>query len=136
MRSRIAGGRQAAATVELAILLPFLATLLIITIDFCRVFYFCVIVAGCAEDGALYGSRDPSSALNTAGIKSAAEQDGTDIGIADSNVTVSTDSTTNPKTVTVTVTYSFTRLLSFPGIPLTTSITRSSTMLVVPLKPS
>ncbi|CAN5716335.1 hypothetical protein BH23PLA1_BH23PLA1_28640 [soil metagenome] len=51
--------RRGAAAVEMALLLPILTTLLLIAVDFCRLFYHYTIVANCARNGAMYAS-DPA----------------------------------------------------------------------------
>ena len=50
--------RRGAAVVELALLLPFLTFLLLITIDYCRLFYYSQVVTNCARNGAVFAS-DP-----------------------------------------------------------------------------
>src|SRR5262245_19838368 len=46
--------RSGVAVVELAVLLPLLVLLFLITIDFARIFYFSVSLTNCARAGALY----------------------------------------------------------------------------------
>src|SRR4051812_16370068 len=50
--------RPGAAALELALLLPFLAFLFVIAIDWSRVFYYSLVVDNCARNGAVYSS-DP-----------------------------------------------------------------------------
>src|SRR5262245_55958183 len=50
--------RPATAAVELALVVPFLAFMFIVAIDFCRIFYFTQVVTTGARNGALYLS-DP-----------------------------------------------------------------------------
>ncbi len=50
--------RRAAAALELALVLPILAFLLVVIVDFCRVHYYSVTLSNCARSGALYAS-DP-----------------------------------------------------------------------------
>ena len=54
------GARRGAAAVELALVLPFLAFLFVIAVDWSRIFYFTVIVTSCARNGALYASDPPN----------------------------------------------------------------------------
>src|SRR5262249_34169362 len=49
------GSRRGIAAVELALLLPVLAFLLVATADFARVFYYGMALDSCARNGALYG---------------------------------------------------------------------------------
>src|SRR5262245_64291139 len=53
--------RGGAAAVELALLLPLLAFLFVVAVDFCRLFYYSLTVNNCARNGALYGC-DPTGA--------------------------------------------------------------------------
>jgi hypothetical protein len=57
-------GRPGAAAVEFAVLLPFLAFLFIIAIDWARVFYYSVTCLNCARNGALWAS-DPVAQQNS-----------------------------------------------------------------------
>ena len=60
--------RRGAAAAELAVLLPFLAFLFVVAIDFCRLYYQTQTVQGCAEAGACYagGYAWPNQADATA----------------------------------------------------------------------
>src|SRR4051794_11952174 len=60
LRSRKRRARFGAAAVELAVLLPFLAFLFVIAVDWSRIFYYSVIVTNAARNGALYAS-DPTT---------------------------------------------------------------------------
>ena len=57
--------RRGVAATEMALLLPFLALLFCVAIDFCRAFQTAQVMDSCARNGALYASgtagRDPSS---------------------------------------------------------------------------
>jgi Flp pilus assembly protein TadG len=48
--------RRGAAAAELAILLPFLALLFAVAVDFCRLYNQTQVVVGCAETGACYAA--------------------------------------------------------------------------------
>jgi Flp pilus assembly protein TadG len=124
------------AAVELAIVLPFLCFLFVVAVDFARIFYFSLTVANCARNGALYGSQNPTNALDTSGISTAAAMDADNLNSQLLTVTSATDSPTSPTYVDVTVTYPFTTITSFPGINSQTTITRTVRMLVVPLTPN
>ena len=50
-------GRRGTAAAELALLLPFLFFIFLITVDFTRVFYYSMTVDNCACNGALFGSQ-------------------------------------------------------------------------------
>jgi Flp pilus assembly protein TadG len=133
---RRATKRWGAATAELAILLPFLCFAFVITIDFARVFYFSLIVTNCARNGAAYGSANTTHALDQAGIKTVAGMDAANLDSTQLNVNSSTDSSTNPTYVTVTVTYPFTTITNYPGVPTSITLTRTVRMAVVPATPA
>jgi hypothetical protein len=99
--------RQAAATVEMALLLPLLVGLFLFSVDFARVLYYTITIENCALDGALFGSQafdnqnqqwigttqywqGPSGQVVSL-EKAVAELDGTNLNppLADSNITVS-----------------------------------------------
>jgi len=124
--------RRAAAAVELALLLPFLAFIFVAGVDYARVFYYYLTVTNCARSGALYGSTDAAHASDTAGIQSAAQAESTELAPKLSvRSTTGTDSAGNPF-VAVTVTYPFQTIANFPGIPSSATISRTVQMRVAP----
>jgi Flp pilus assembly protein TadG len=61
--ARAAGGwRWGAATAELALVLPVLIFLLVIAVDFARLFYQQMVLTNCARNGALWESDPPGQA--------------------------------------------------------------------------
>src|SRR5204863_18342 len=58
--------RRGVAVVELAVLLPLLVMIFLITVDFARVFYFSLTLTNCARAGALYAC-DPVAAVEREG---------------------------------------------------------------------
>src|SRR5947207_2962420 len=111
------GNRAGTATVELAVLLPFILFLFVITVDFARIIYYSVTITNCASIGAIYGSSSPTAANDTTGIQTTAQNDASNLDLSKLTVTSSTDSATTPTTVTVTVTYPFSTITNFPGVP-------------------
>jgi Flp pilus assembly protein TadG len=108
--------RRGAAAVELAILLAPLTFLLMMAIDFARVFFPTMTVTNCARNGALYGS-DPAGVSKYASVTDAALADGTSLSnpaLTSSNVASAsgTDANGNPY-VDVTVTYKFPMVTSY-----------------------
>src|SRR5689334_18845071 len=100
--------RRAAAAVEMAIVLPFVALLFAVAVDFCRVFHCTQTVQGCAETAALYASGTALPPPNTSGedaARQAALADGPvlDPPLQAADVAITGDATT----VTVTVSYRF-----------------------------
>src|SRR5262245_16633548 len=67
--------RRGAATVELAILLPLLAFLFVIGVDFARLYHPYVAVTNAARSGAMYGSDGPTRSMDDAGIRATALAD-------------------------------------------------------------
>src|SRR5438477_7483392 len=59
-RNLVRSRRRGVAAVELAVLLPFLAFLFVIAVDWSRIFYYSLTVSNCARNGALYAA-DPYS---------------------------------------------------------------------------
>src|SRR6516165_8956087 len=88
--------RWATAAAEFALFLPVLCFMFVAIIDFGRVFYFSIAVNNCARNGALYGSQDPTSAVDTAGISTAALKDTFNMTAAQLTESSTTDSATSP----------------------------------------
>jgi len=127
---------RGAAAVEFALILPFLCFAFVAAVDFARVFYYSIAVNNCARNGALYGSKDQAHALDTAGIQTAAQLDTVNLDVTKVGVTSSTDSSTSPNYVTVTVTYPFTTITQYPGITSQITLSRTVQMSVVPATPT
>jgi Flp pilus assembly protein TadG len=124
--------RRGAAAVELAVLLPFLAFCFIVGIDFSRVFYFVQAVQNAAESGALYACQDATTAANSDQISTAAKADATNLSPPPTVTSaLGTDADGNA-TVSVTVAYTFKTITNYPGIPSSTTITRTVTMRICP----
>jgi Flp pilus assembly protein TadG len=126
--------RRGVATVELAVLLPLLMFLLLITIDFGRVFYYSQTIESCAHIGALNavnGGSFGASPEETA--RNAALADGAHLNppLASDQVTVSVSG----DEITVTVTYPFQTITDYPMIPQTTHLTRTVTVRGSPITP-
>lgn len=127
--------RPAAATVELAVLLPLLAFLFVIGVDFARVYNPYVTVTNCARNGAAYGSLGTTQSLDTTGIQAAALADAGDLSPPPTvTSTTLTDSAGNP-CVEVTVTWTFQSVTNFPGVPSSLNVTRTVRMRVQPAVP-
>jgi Flp pilus assembly protein TadG len=129
--------RLGSAAVELALLLPILGLLLLITVDFARLYYHYSIVTNCARNGALYGG-DPTAAQNSpyANLTAAALADAANLSpqptVSSAN---GTDSSGNPY-VTVTVVYPFTTISNYPGLSNPINLTRTVQMRVAPATPN
>jgi Flp pilus assembly protein TadG len=141
--------RPGAAAVELAILLPFLAFIWLVAVDYCRVFYYSLTIDNCARNGAHFGSQvdysyaGPQEWQNNgaliASIQDATVADGAKLNppLSASNVTVTngTDANGNPM-VQVTVNYLFQTLTNYPGIPNQVKLVRMVQMRVAPQTPN
>ena len=129
--------RRAAATVELAVLAPFLAFLFVAVVDYGRIFYHSLTVENCARNGALYGSDALAAAESP--YKSIQDAALADAGNLSPTPTVSsttgTDGDGHPY-VEVTVSHDFSTVVSYPGVPKTTTISRTVRMRVAATVPN
>src|SRR5438093_314759 len=135
--------RRGAAAAELAILLPFLATMFVIVLDFARVYYYGVTLEGCARNGAYFASDYPGL-YDYSNATNAAKADAADLSPAptvdikyDSSATGSFSSGTPIATgyVKVTVNWDFSTVTNypFPGMPNTFTMSRSVIMKMAPI---
>jgi Flp pilus assembly protein TadG len=121
-------GRRAHAAAELALLLPFLCFICLVAVDYARLVNALVTITNCARNGALFLSNQASYSTYYTSVTNAAQADA---GGLSPTPTVSsanyTDSYGNA-CVTVTVSYTFTTLVNYPGIPNSTTLSRSVSM--------
>lgn len=131
--------RSASSAVELALLLPLLVFLLLVTVDFARLYYNYTIVTNCARNGALYGS-DPTAATESpyANLQDAAQADAQNNNLASLPSVSSTNGTDESGNayVEVTVSYPFTTISSYPGLPNPINLSRTVRMRVAPSAPN
>lgn len=125
---RVRGTRPGIAAVELAVLLPLLAFLFVIAIDFARLFYFSLTVQNCARNGALYGS-DPAGAGQSpyTSVSDAALSDAGNLSPAPT-VTSKTVTDSGSTYIEVTVAYPFSTITKYPGVPSSLTLTRTVKM--------
>lgn len=148
-------GRAGVAAVELALVLPFLMLLMVIAVDWARIFYYAVTVQYAARDGAYWASDYPGifrySSVSDAVTSENTNLDSSKITLTNEYSTDSdprsaswqTNSTSdgsvssipNATYVRVTVAYSFNTVTRWPGVPDTTVITRQCVMKVAPVTP-
>lgn len=139
---------RGAQLLELAILTPFLVLVLLGSTDFARVAYHAITLANAARAGAQFATFSPAAALNTAGIKAAAELEAENIGAITvaSNLycrcptgttvvscTVGTCTGINAVKelyIDVTASRTFTTLVTWPGVPSPIALSRTATMRV------
>jgi Flp pilus assembly protein TadG len=128
---------SATATVELAVLLPFLMFLVVIGCDYGRIVYYSVIVDNCARNGAVYAG-DPVLAAQSPypDLQTAALADAGDLSPPPTVTSVNgVDSAGNPY-VDVTVSWTFQTITNYPGVPSQTVLTRTVRAQVAPNLPN
>ncbi len=115
--------------VELSIVLPVLLILLLGAVDFGRLYYASVTVAGAARNAAQYASENPQ---DFSGIQAAAQEDTEGLS-PQPTITVSGPSpdASGGRYIGVTVTHTFRTLVPWPGIPSSVDISREVVMRVV-----
>jgi Flp pilus assembly protein TadG len=154
--SRTRTHRRAVASVELAILLPFLFFLFVIAVDYGRVFYFANTLENCSRNGAYYVSDYPNSnyiynniygysSLNDAVLRDASDVRDPNNPANDPTYTVGygtnpngpfTNATQSPDCYAqVTVYWTFNSITNFPGVPSQVYLARSTVMRVAPAMP-
>jgi hypothetical protein len=84
----------------------------------------------------MYGGANPTAANDQSGIKAAVGRDAANLVAANLNVNSTTDSSTSPTYVDVTVTYPFATIANYPWIPRNYTISRKVRAYVSPLTPS
>ena len=147
--------RRAVAAVELALLLPFLAFMFIIVVDWARIFYYSIAVTNCARNGAMYYARQQSAVTTTAPytddglvnlylgaspdpVTAAALADASDLSPAPT-VSTNTGSDSYGPYVEVTVAYTFQTVTGFSvqffSVPASTNVTTTCRMYVPPESP-
>jgi Flp pilus assembly protein TadG len=126
---------EGGALVETALTAPFLAVLILGSVEFARVAYAAIEVTNAARAGVSYGAQSGLTASDTAGITWAATHDGANIpGMTVTNVALgyvcsdgsaSTGATTDcstshiEETVTVQTQVTMNPLIHVPGLPAT-----------------
>ncbi len=146
-RSSTRGGRRrGGAAAELVALAPLLFFVLIIAIDFCRLFFAYTIITNAARNGAIWAS-DPLANPAIVGLPSQSPYGSVqDAALADANnlnpalttgnVTPSTGTDRlGNKTVSVTVQYQFNMISAYLGFS-NVNLSRQVTMRVAPAAPN
>jgi Flp pilus assembly protein TadG len=129
--------RSAAAAVELALLLPVLTLLLVITVDFARLYYHYMTITNCARNGAVWMCDPVAQATSKyPSVDAAARADATNLDPSKLSVSSrsGTDASTNPY-VEVTVTYQFPLITSYLGFNAQT-LTRTVRMRTAAVTPN
>ena len=137
---RPAHRRRASAAVELALLLPVLSYICVVTIDYSRLFFMWSTITSSVFDGAMYASSASVAAASTyADVQHAVLADSANLASSAISVTPPTSGTTYKDSannviayVEVTVTYNFTTQFNYPGIPNAVTLSRKLRMLTSP----
>ena len=130
-RNRHSQRRSGAAAAELALLLPLLGFLFVITLDFGRIFYYTLTVENSARNGALWACDPYASGLSYTSVQDAVQADASSLSPAIDNKKISSSTGTDANggaTVSVTVTYDFNLITNYPGIPNPYTVSRTVTM--------
>jgi Flp pilus assembly protein TadG len=129
--------RRGAAVVELAVLLPLLALMFVIAVDFARVFYFSLTLQNCARSGALYASdpyvADESPFANT---QAAALSDASNISPPPTITQSQGVDGTGRAYVEVAASHTFNTITGFPGVPNQVNLRRSVRMYIAAITPN
>jgi Flp pilus assembly protein TadG len=121
----------------MALVTPPLVYLALAAVDFGRVYYVTDVLSNCASNGALYASdsfvqqASPYSSVSQAALADASNLNPTPTVTSSGG----TDASGNSY-VSVTVTYTFTTIVNYPGIPSSTTISRTVQARVAPSVPS
>ena len=133
------------STVEMAVVAPVMALLLLAATDLARLFYASIAVSNAARAGAQYGSQSLIAAADSAGMAAAAKADASNVTglnavgsqctcFTPSSVTACASSycTSNPQGTFVEVDTSttFRTLITYPGIPSSVSLSGKAIMRV------
>jgi Flp pilus assembly protein TadG len=146
--------RRGAAVAELAILLPFLAFIFVVAVDFSRIFYYALTLENCARNGAFYAGDYLGVDANGRPIETYAYKSAEEAALADASnfspaprVTVGYDSSaegsfsdttaaTTDNYAKCTVKWTFLSVTNYPGIPTKLTMSRSCVMRRAPILPT
>jgi Flp pilus assembly protein TadG len=120
--------RRGASAVELALVLPVLSLLFVFAVDFARLYYYYSIVTNSARNGALYASgtsTDQQESVFSSCTDAALAEDAYKLN---PQPTVTSTPSSDGSSVLVTVTYPFTTIITYPGIPNPINLTRTVQM--------
>ena len=121
--------RYGAAVVELALLLPLLAFIFVVAVDFSRVYFFSVTLQNCARAGALYASDlHVANESPFASAEEAALADATNLNPPPTIATALGTDSEGRAYVDVSADYPYQSITKFPGIPAEINLSRSVRM--------
>jgi len=111
--------------VELAILLPLLVFILVIAVDWARVFFYTVTIENCARNGALWAADPYTMNQGYTTISQAALADASDLRPQPTVTSASGTDANGHAYVDCTVTYNFKTITNLPGVPSSTTVRRT-----------
>ena len=133
--------RRGAAAAELAVIAPLLVFLMLIAVDFARIFYKSTTLANCARNGALWASdvytqaESPYKTVEQAALTDAPNLMDDSKNLPRVTSTTGIDELGKPY-VEVTVAQRFRTVSRFPGIPNDVDVIRTVRMARAPLNPN
>jgi Flp pilus assembly protein TadG len=131
-RRRCSSKREGSATAELAVMLPFLVFMFVISVDFARVFYYSQLIENCARKGALYACDSTAAAQSPyTSMQNAALADVSNLSPQPTVTSTNATDSSGNACVQVTVAWKFSTITAFPGIPNTVNLSRTVQMRLV-----
>jgi Flp pilus assembly protein TadG len=128
--------RRAAAAVELAIMLPLLMLIMMISCDFARLYYHYLTITNCARNGALWACDPTTSAFSQySTVQQAALADAPNLTPTPTVTSTSGTDADGHTNVSVTVKYTFSLISSYLGFSKVT-LSRTVEMRVAPAAPN
>ena len=126
---RLIRSRRGQSLVELALIAPVLIILALGVIDYGRVYFAFVSVTNGARNGAHFASNSPSAATDIPSIRDAAMGDMNELlNTSPSNPNVTSETGTDSQGglyADVTVTYTFSTIFPWPGLPSSFEVERT-----------
>jgi Flp pilus assembly protein TadG len=123
---------RAQSLAELALAVPALLILLLVGVDFARVYYADIVVTNAARVGAQYASISEEHAKDTSTIQTLVLQEASNLDPDPAVQTrTGTDAAGNTY-VEVTVTYQMDMLMDWPGLPNSVTVQRALRMSIQP----
>ena len=127
--------RRGSVAVEMAILLPLLMFLAVIGVDYARVFSRTLILESASRNACWYACQDQDNADNVTMITLVAQRDLTDVSPTPTVTTSQYVGADGFKYVRVNVSMTFTTITNYPGVPSTSTLTRTTDMRICPTTP-
>ena len=128
--------------VEMAVLLPLLMFVAVIGVDYARIFSRAIVIEAASRNACYFAAQHPDKAADTplanAGIQAVAMRDLTEFTSAGVTPTVTSElymGSDGYQHVKVRITVNFSTVTNYPGVPSSTTLSRSTDMRVCPATP-